>query len=81
MTAAVEIRNVNKFYGKFHALKDINLTVAHGEKIVICESVKEILACMQTNSSTKILRSKKTCVCRKAKEMGQVININSKRTF
>jgi general L-amino acid transport system ATP-binding protein len=36
MTAAVEMRNVNKFYGTFHALKDINLSVAKGEKIVVC---------------------------------------------
>ncbi len=36
MTVAVEMRNVNKFYGNFHALKNINLSVAKGEKIVIC---------------------------------------------
>jgi general L-amino acid transport system ATP-binding protein len=36
MTAAVEMRNVNKFYGTFHALKDINLSVVKGEKIVVC---------------------------------------------
>ncbi|WP_027255817.1 amino acid ABC transporter ATP-binding protein [Leisingera aquimarina] len=36
MTAAVEMRNVNKFYGEYHALKDVNLSVAKGEKIVVC---------------------------------------------
>lgn len=36
MTAAVEMRNVNKFYGTFHALKDVSLSVAKGEKIVVC---------------------------------------------
>lgn len=36
MTVAVEMRKVNKFYGNFHALKNINLSVAKGEKIVIC---------------------------------------------
>lgn len=36
MTPAVEMRNVNKFYGSYHALKDVNLTVAKGEKIVVC---------------------------------------------
>lgn len=36
MTPAVEMRHVNKFYGTFHALKDVNLTVAKGEKIVVC---------------------------------------------
>ncbi|MEP3439846.1 MAG: amino acid ABC transporter ATP-binding protein [Sulfitobacter sp.] len=36
MAAAVEMRNVNKFYGTFHALKDINFSVAKGEKVVVC---------------------------------------------
>jgi general L-amino acid transport system ATP-binding protein len=30
------IKNINKWYGNFHVLKDINLTVKKGEKIVIC---------------------------------------------
>ena len=30
MAVAVEMRNVNKFYGNFHALKNINLSVAKG---------------------------------------------------
>ena len=33
---AIKITDMNKFYGKFHALKGINLTVAKGERIVIC---------------------------------------------
>lgn len=36
MTAAVEMNKVNKWYGSFHALKDVCLTVAKGEKIVVC---------------------------------------------
>ncbi|MCO4838153.1 MAG: amino acid ABC transporter ATP-binding protein [Oceanospirillaceae bacterium] len=32
----IEIRNMNKWYGDFHVLKNINLEVARGEKIVIC---------------------------------------------
>jgi general L-amino acid transport system ATP-binding protein len=32
----IEIRNMNKWYGEFHVLKNINLEVAKGEKIVIC---------------------------------------------
>ena len=32
----IEARNVSKWYGAFHALKDINLTVHKGERIVIC---------------------------------------------
>lgn len=30
------IENMNKWYGKFHVLRDINLNVAPGERIVIC---------------------------------------------
>jgi len=33
---AIEFKNVNKWYGNFHALKDINLKVHKGERIVIC---------------------------------------------
>jgi general L-amino acid transport system ATP-binding protein len=33
---AVEMTGVHKWYGHFHALKDINLTVERGERIVIC---------------------------------------------
>jgi len=33
---AVEIRNMNKWYGDFHVLRDINLRVTGGERIVIC---------------------------------------------
>ena len=32
----IELRGVHKWYGQFHVLKDINLTVARGERIVIC---------------------------------------------
>ena len=32
----IEFKNVNKWYGDFHALKDINLKVHKGERIVIC---------------------------------------------
>jgi len=32
----IEIKNVNKWYGDFHVLKDINLNVKKGEIIVIC---------------------------------------------
>ena len=36
MQPAVEMKKVNKWYGPFHALRDVNLTVAKGEKIVVC---------------------------------------------
>lgn len=33
---AIQIEALNKWYGKFHALKDISLTVKKGERLVIC---------------------------------------------
>jgi general L-amino acid transport system ATP-binding protein len=32
----IELQKVNKWYGEFHVLRDINLSVARGERIVIC---------------------------------------------
>ncbi len=34
--AAIEIKGMHKWYGEFHVLRNINLSVAQGEKIVIC---------------------------------------------
>jgi general L-amino acid transport system ATP-binding protein len=34
--ALIQMRDVNKWFGKFHVLRDINLEVASGERIVIC---------------------------------------------
>ncbi|MFV3129632.1 amino acid ABC transporter ATP-binding protein [Niveispirillum sp. KHB5.9] len=33
---AVEMARVNKWYGDFHVLRDVDLSVAKGERIVIC---------------------------------------------
>lgn len=33
---AIHVAGMNKFYGSFHALKNINLDIAKGEKVVIC---------------------------------------------
>lgn len=33
---AIELVDVNKWYGTFHVLKDINLSIQTGEKVVIC---------------------------------------------
>ena len=33
---AIQITGMNKWYGEFHVLRDINLTVNRGERIVIC---------------------------------------------
>jgi len=35
-TVAVQMVNVHKWYGDFHVLRDINLSVDEGERIVIC---------------------------------------------
>ncbi len=32
----IQLKDVNKWYGEFHVLKNINLNVTRGEKIVIC---------------------------------------------
>ncbi len=34
--AAIVLSQVNKWYGEFHVLRNINLTVSRGERIVIC---------------------------------------------
>ncbi|HLU00990.1 MAG TPA: amino acid ABC transporter ATP-binding protein [Burkholderiaceae bacterium] len=34
--AIIRLENVNKWYGQFHVLRNLNLEVAQGERIVIC---------------------------------------------
>jgi len=36
MQSIIELKNVNKWFGEFQVLKDINLQVSQKEKIVIC---------------------------------------------
>ena len=36
MSKIIELKNVNKWFDKFQALKDVNLEVNTQEKIVIC---------------------------------------------
>ena len=36
MDPVVALKDVNKWYGDFHVLRNINLQVGKGEKIVIC---------------------------------------------
>jgi general L-amino acid transport system ATP-binding protein len=36
MTGIIELEGVSKWYGPFQALKDVSLSVARGERIVIC---------------------------------------------
>ena len=35
-TPIIEFSKVNKWYGDFHVLRDIDLSVARGERIVVC---------------------------------------------
>ena len=47
MSKIIELKNVNKWFDKFQALKDVNLEVNQQEKIVICGpsgSGKELVA-------------------------------------
>ncbi|RYH66529.1 MAG: amino acid ABC transporter ATP-binding protein [Alcaligenaceae bacterium] len=34
--AIIKLQGVNKWYGQFHVLRNINLSVAQGERIVVC---------------------------------------------
>ena len=34
--AIIKLQDVNKWYGQFHVLRNINLNVAQGERIVVC---------------------------------------------
>jgi ABC-type polar amino acid transport system ATPase subunit len=36
MSGIIVLENVNKYFGTFHALRDITLSVARGEKVVVC---------------------------------------------
>ncbi|MEO1103289.1 MAG: ATP-binding cassette domain-containing protein, partial [Pseudomonadota bacterium] len=33
---SIEIKDMNKWFGEFHVLKDIDLKVYKGERIVVC---------------------------------------------
>lgn len=34
--SVIEFKLVNKWYGNYHALRDINLTVTEGERVIVC---------------------------------------------
>ena len=36
MENIIQLRSVNKWFGEFHVLKDINFSVSEKEKVVIC---------------------------------------------
>ncbi|MEY8827859.1 amino acid ABC transporter ATP-binding protein [Sedimentitalea sp. XS_ASV28] len=74
----IEVTNLDKFYGDFHALKDINLTVHQGEKMVICgpsgSGKSTLIRCFNGlewhNSGTLVVDG--TEVHEGAKEMGRL---------
>ena len=55
---AIELINVNKWYGEFHVLRDINLKVRTGERIVVCGpsgSGKSTICLLYTSPSPRDL--------------------------
>src|SRR3979411_3292307 len=50
---AVEIVGLNKWFGQFHALRDVDLKVVRGERIVVCGP-------SGTGTSTLLRRIKRT---------------------
>ncbi len=74
----IEVAHLDKFYGDFHALKDINLTVHQGEKMVICgpsgSGKSTLIRCFNGlewhNSGTLVVDG--TEVHEDAKEMGRL---------
>ena len=62
MAKAIEIKRLNKWFGSYQALKDIDLNVSHGERIVICgpsgsgkSSLLYLLALLDKPTNGKII--------------------------
>ena len=36
MSTAIELKAIEKWYGTFHALRGIDLSVRNGERVVVC---------------------------------------------
>ena len=54
---AITISKMNKWYGTFHVLRDIDLTVNRGARIVICgpsgSGKSTLIRCISARTSTK----------------------------
>lgn len=40
MSSIIEFKHVNKYFGKLHALKDINLTIDEGQVVLLVHPVQ-----------------------------------------
>ena len=40
--AAIEMIGVNKWFGDFHVLKDVSMSVNPGERVVLCASKSRV---------------------------------------
>lgn len=83
--AMIEFKNVEKYYGKFHALKDVNLSFEKGEVVVVigpsgsgkstmlrCINGLETISSGQLLINDKDLRSKDTKLTEVRKNIGMV---------
>jgi len=61
--SAVSMADVNKWYGDFHVLKDINLSVADGEKVVVCGP--------SGSGKSTLIR----CICKLEDHQAGIINV------
>src|SRR5258708_21439112 len=68
---AIEIIDLNKWFGKFHVLRDIDLKVMRGERIVVCgpsgSGKSTLLRCInriRSEEHTSELQSPDHLVCR-----------------
>ena len=62
--AAIEMIGVNKWFGNFHVLKDINLSVNSGERVVICGP--------SGSGKSTVVR----CICRLEKHQDGTIRVD-----
>ena len=66
MTKIIELKNVNKWFDKFQALKDVSLEVNQQEKIVICgpsgSGKSTLIRCINTVSYTHLTLPTNRCV-------------------
>ena len=50
--SVIQLKDVNKWFGQFHVLTDINLDVKEGEKILLVEAMKTFNEIVAPKSGT-----------------------------